>query len=49
MLKSYLAEEGLTIDCPELGELIFDVAYGGNFYAIIDPQKTIFRYSGYNG
>ncbi len=39
-VKSYLAAEGLTIDCDELGELIFDVAYGGNFYAIIDPQKN---------
>ncbi|MDX5586120.1 MAG: 4-hydroxyproline epimerase [Aureibaculum sp.] len=38
-VKSYLAAEGLTIDCPELGELIFDVAYGGNYYAIVDPQK----------
>lgn len=39
-VKSYLAAEGLTIDCPELGELVFDVAYGGNFYAIVDPQKN---------
>lgn len=39
-VKSYLAEEGLTVDCPELGELVFDVAYGGNFYAIVDPQKN---------
>ncbi|GAA4280692.1 4-hydroxyproline epimerase [Gaetbulibacter aestuarii] len=38
-VKSYLAAENLTVDCPELGELHFDVAYGGNFYAIIDPQK----------
>lgn len=37
-VKSYLAAENLTIDCPELGELNFDVAYGGNFYAIVDPQ-----------
>ena len=42
-VKSYLAAEGLTVDCPDLGELTFDVAYGGNFYAIIDPQKN---YSG---
>lgn len=42
-VKSYLAAEGLTIDCPELGELIFDVAYGGNYYAIVDPQE---RFSG---
>ncbi|WP_435134643.1 4-hydroxyproline epimerase [Formosa sp. A9] len=39
-VKSYLAAEGLTVDCPELGELIFDVAYGGNYYAIVDPQKN---------
>ncbi|WP_299060464.1 4-hydroxyproline epimerase [uncultured Polaribacter sp.] len=39
-VKSYLAAEDLTIDCPELGELTFDVAYGGNYYAIIDPQKN---------
>jgi 4-hydroxyproline epimerase len=42
-VKSYLAADGLSIDCPELGELLFDVAYGGNFYAIIDPQEN---YSG---
>lgn len=39
-VKSYLAEEGLTVECPELGEIVFDVSYGGNYYAIIDPQKS---------
>ena len=39
-VKSYLAAQGLTIDCPELGEITFDVAYGGNYYAIVDPQKN---------
>jgi len=39
-VKSYLAAEGLTIDCPELGEITFDVSYGGNYYAIVDPQKN---------
>ncbi|WP_298237749.1 4-hydroxyproline epimerase [uncultured Algibacter sp.] len=39
-VKSYLAAENLTIDCPELGELTFDVSYGGNYYAIIDPQEN---------
>jgi 4-hydroxyproline epimerase len=39
-VKSYLAADGLTIDCPELGEISFDVAYGGNFYAIVDPQAN---------
>ena len=37
-VASYLAAEGLTVDCPGLGELTIDVAYGGNFYAIVDPQ-----------
>lgn len=39
-VKSYLAAQDLTVDCPELGEIIFDVAYGGNYYAIVDPQKN---------
>lgn len=39
-VKSYLAAENLTVDCPELGEITFDVAYGGNYYAIVDPQKN---------
>ena len=39
-VKSYLADEGLTVHCPDLGDIIFDVAYGGNFYAIIDPQQN---------
>ncbi|MEJ1222458.1 4-hydroxyproline epimerase [Sediminicola sp. 1XM1-17] len=39
-VKSYMAAENLTIRCPELGEICFDVAYGGNFYAIVDPQKN---------
>ena len=39
-VKSYLAAENLTIDCPELGEITFDVAYGGNYYAIVDPQEN---------
>ena len=39
-VKSYLAAKDLTIECPELGELTFDVSYGGNYYAIIDPQKN---------
>lgn len=38
-VTSYLAASGLTVDCPELGEISFDVAYGGNFYAIVDPQQ----------
>lgn len=39
-VKAYLAAADLTIDCDELGELVFDVSYGGNYYAIIDPQQN---------
>lgn len=39
-IPSYLAAENLNVNCPELGELTVDVAYGGNFYAIVDPQKN---------
>lgn len=39
-VKSYLVAENLQVDCPELGKLHFDVSYGGNFYAIVDPQPN---------
>lgn len=39
-VPSYLAAQDLKIECPELGEITFDVAYGGNFYAIVDPQEN---------
>ena len=37
-IPSFLYKEDLVVQCPDLGDLIVDVAYGGNFYAIIDPQ-----------
>lgn len=37
-VPSFLAEEGVRIDVPGFGPLKVDVAYGGNFYAIIEPQ-----------
>lgn len=39
-VPGYLAGENLQVECPDLGLLIFDVAYGGNYYAIIDPQEN---------
>jgi 4-hydroxyproline epimerase len=39
-VPSYLAAEGVRIQCPELGELVLDVAYGGNFYAIVEKQTN---------
>lgn len=39
-VASFLAAQNLEVECPDLGSLTFDVAYGGNFYAIIDPQQN---------
>lgn len=39
-VPSYLAATDLTAECPELGELVIDISYGGNFYAIVDVQKN---------
>lgn len=39
-IASYLAHSEVKINCPDLGELVFDIAYGGNYYAILDPQKN---------
>lgn len=37
-VPSYLAAEDARIDVPGFGPLSIDIAYGGNFYAIIEPQ-----------
>lgn len=39
-VASYLAASDVTVDVPGLGELTFDISYGGNFYAILEPQKN---------
>ncbi len=39
-IPSFLAAEGLKIESETLGELLVDISYGGNFYAIIDMQKN---------
>ena len=39
-VPSFLHSSGLTVECPDIGDIVLDVAYGGNFYAIIDPQKN---------
>lgn len=39
-VPSFLAASGLEVDCPGLGKINVDIAYGGNFYAIIDPQEN---------
>jgi 4-hydroxyproline epimerase len=39
-IPSFLAAENIQVECPDLGMLSVDVSYGGNFYAIIDPQQN---------
>ncbi len=39
-IASFLHVEDLAVDCPGLGPLRVDVAYGGNFYAIVDAQEN---------
>lgn len=37
-VPAYLAKRNLRIEVPGLGPLSVDVSYGGNFYAIVEPQ-----------
>jgi 4-hydroxyproline epimerase len=39
-VPAYLDAENLEVECPDLGTLYVDVSYGGNFYAIVDPQEN---------
>ncbi|GAA4203355.1 proline racemase family protein [Actinocatenispora rupis] len=35
-VDSFLVERDAVVDVPELGRITYDMAYGGNFYAILD-------------
>lgn len=48
-VPSFLVETNLSVDCPGIGRIHFDVAYGGNFYAIIDPQEHFKGLQHYTG
>ncbi|MEE8202191.1 MAG: 4-hydroxyproline epimerase [Alphaproteobacteria bacterium] len=39
-VASFLHSQGIVVDCPDLGSLTVDVAYGGNFYAIVEAQAN---------
>ncbi|MFT8775490.1 MAG: 4-hydroxyproline epimerase [Gluconacetobacter liquefaciens] len=38
-VPSYVARTGIAITVPGFGPLTVDVAYGGNYYAIVEPQE----------
>ena len=37
-VPSYLAERDVEVEVPGFGPLKIDISYGGNFYAIVEPQ-----------
>lgn len=39
-VPSFLYKTQIPVECPQLGTLLVDVAYGGNFYAIVDLQEN---------
>ena len=39
-VPAYLHAADVEIDVPGVGRLVIDVAYGGNYYAIIEPQRN---------
>ncbi|MDZ5699349.1 4-hydroxyproline epimerase [Chelativorans sp. M5D2P16] len=38
-VPAFLHATDIEVECPDLGLLRVDVAYGGNFYAIVEPQE----------
>lgn len=45
-VPSYLHASDIEVDVPNHGRLTVDIAYGGNFYAVIEPQSS---WSGLDG
>ncbi|SAK57796.1 hydroxyproline-2-epimerase [Caballeronia catudaia] len=39
-VPSFLHSQDLVVEVDGIGEIRFDVAYGGNFYAIVEPQRN---------
>ncbi|WP_121115754.1 4-hydroxyproline epimerase [Croceibacterium ferulae] len=37
-VPAYVAARGITVDVDGIGPLTVDVSYGGNYYAIVEPQ-----------
>lgn len=39
-VASYLHSADIEVDVPGVGRLVVDIAYGGNFYAVVEPQRN---------
>jgi 4-hydroxyproline epimerase len=38
-VPSYLHAADVALDVPGVGRLVVDIAYGGNYYAVVEPQE----------
>lgn len=47
-VASFLYKENIEVDCPNLGIIQVDIAYGGNFYAIVDEQENFHGIDAYS-
>jgi proline racemase len=45
-VASYLHSADVVVDVPGVGQLTVDIAYGGNFYALVEPQQC---WAGFEG
>lgn len=39
-VASYLHSADVGVDVPGIGTLVVDIAYGGNYYAVVEPQPN---------
>ncbi len=39
-VPSYLHAADVAVDLPGVGRLVVDIAYGGNYYAVVEPQDS---------
>jgi 4-hydroxyproline epimerase len=39
-VPSFVLAKGVELDHPDLGRIVFDIAYGGNFYPIVEAQDN---------
>lgn len=46
-VPSFVLARNVELDHPELGKIHFDIAYGGNFYPIVEAQENFSDYADY--
>ena len=39
-VAAYLAHQNVELSIPDLGKIVVDVSYGGNYYVIVEPQDN---------